>query len=249
MRQERHIGMGIDRGLTERLRLRIGVIVTVGWVLLGLLLLFRDPARAWDMPPNEWGDFFAGAFAPLAFLWLVLGYFQQGQELKLNTKALRLQAKELKDSVEQQRALVEVTRAQWESDRQLLMPAFVLASIGRIDATEPERGVIYRFRITNAGHAASAFKATVVHNDRGELVLHERAMFERGAAAEPRFNVDIGEEHESALLSLFYFDAIGRNHRDSYQVLIDHDGNLSFQEVRREIIVTAAAASARASAG
>lgn len=51
---------------------------------------------------NEMGDFFAGVFAPLAFLWLVLGYFQQGEELKQSSEVLRLQVQELKESVEVQ---------------------------------------------------------------------------------------------------------------------------------------------------
>ncbi len=36
------------------------------------------------LPPNEWnewGDFFAGLFAPIATLWLVAGYFLQTREL------------------------------------------------------------------------------------------------------------------------------------------------------------------------
>jgi hypothetical protein len=70
----------------------------------------------WDvaagMKPNEWGDLCAGVAAPIAFLWLVLGFLQQGKELQLSTHALRLQAEELKNSVEQQRELVEVTKKQ-----------------------------------------------------------------------------------------------------------------------------------------
>ena len=31
---------------------------------------------------NEWGDFLAGVFGPLALLWLVLGYFIQAKELR-----------------------------------------------------------------------------------------------------------------------------------------------------------------------
>ncbi len=54
------------------------------------------------MKPNEWGDFLAGTFSPLAFMWLVFGYHQQGEELKQNTEVLRLQADELRNSVEQQ---------------------------------------------------------------------------------------------------------------------------------------------------
>ena len=62
------------------------------------------------LKPNEVGDFLAGVFGPLAFLWLVFGYYQQGEELKHSVEALKLQAEELRNSVEQQRELVEVSR-------------------------------------------------------------------------------------------------------------------------------------------
>ena len=64
------------------------------------------------MSPNEWGDFFAGVSAPIALLWLVIGYFQHGEELKLNTEALRLQQKELKQQVRETRNLVRVADRQ-----------------------------------------------------------------------------------------------------------------------------------------
>ena len=35
------------------------------------------------------GNFLEGAFAPLAFLWLVLGLFMQQRELSNNTEMLR----------------------------------------------------------------------------------------------------------------------------------------------------------------
>ncbi|WP_228256357.1 hypothetical protein [Acinetobacter wuhouensis] len=58
---------------------------------------------------NELGDFLAGIFAPLAFLFLYLGYKQQGKELQQNTDALKLQAKELRESVLQQTLLQQHT--------------------------------------------------------------------------------------------------------------------------------------------
>lgn len=64
---------------------------------------------------NEVGDFSAGVFGPVAFLWLVLGYIQQGRELKISSTALQMQTAELKASVEQQTALA---MAQRESLRQ-----------------------------------------------------------------------------------------------------------------------------------
>jgi hypothetical protein len=70
-----------------------------------------------EMTPNEFADFLAGCFAPLAFLWLVLGFFQQGDELRNSVAALYLQGEELRNSVEQQRQLVDVTREQLGLDR------------------------------------------------------------------------------------------------------------------------------------
>ena len=93
-------------------RFLFGFVVSVLWLGVMAWVVLHDPTAARVMKPDEWGNFFAGFFAPLAFLWLVLGYMQQGQELQLSTQALLLQAEELKNSVQQQRDLVEVTRLQ-----------------------------------------------------------------------------------------------------------------------------------------
>lgn len=86
-----------------------GTIVTVVWLLGAVgFLWYRWPAEG--MKPNEIGDYIAGFVSPLAFLWLVLGYRQQGEELALNTEALRLQVEELKHSVAAQNALSETAR-------------------------------------------------------------------------------------------------------------------------------------------
>lgn len=76
------------------------------------LSFYADHDKA--MALNELGDFLAGSFSPLAFLFLYLGYKQQGQELKQNTKALNMQAVELKNSVEQQTKLVETAKKDLE---------------------------------------------------------------------------------------------------------------------------------------
>ena len=85
--------------------MRNATIVGIGLttVLLGAFgfLAYANIESAREMDLNEWGDFLAGACAPLALLWLVIGYFQQGAELKLNTKALEAQQEELKRQVEE----------------------------------------------------------------------------------------------------------------------------------------------------
>lgn len=112
-------------------RTKIGVTVSVLYLLvLTITVAWRFQEFA-DLPLNALGDFLAGSFAPLAFMWLVLGYSQQGDELRQNGQALQLQAQELHHSVEEQRALVAVAREehmanteairlqreQWEAER------------------------------------------------------------------------------------------------------------------------------------
>ncbi|EPM4252826.1 hypothetical protein ACTLOY_001269 [Enterobacter hormaechei] len=96
-----------------------GLLVSVLYfVMLGAVIYFMELGvmTSW----NEFGDFLAGAFSPVAFLWLVLGYLQQQKELQQNTKALELQALELKNSVDQYREMVSVAREQLLSDRENL---------------------------------------------------------------------------------------------------------------------------------
>lgn len=95
----------------------IGAAFSVLYVGLLISLLFWRSKDIAALELNLLGDFVAGAVGPMAFLWLVLGYLQQGDELKQNTEALKLQADELANSVEQQRKLVELTRQQIEEER------------------------------------------------------------------------------------------------------------------------------------
>ena len=80
---------------------KIGLGVTALWVLSNTLLGLYVPGDFSAMSLNEWGDFLAGVSAPLALLWLVIGYFQHGEELRLNTKALSAQQEELRRQVEE----------------------------------------------------------------------------------------------------------------------------------------------------
>lgn len=98
----------------------LGVGVTTVYLVGLCSYAYIARLKMTSLPPNEVGDFLAGAFSPLAFLWLVLGYFQQGEELKNSADALWLQGEELQNSVTQQRELVEVTREQLAHEREAL---------------------------------------------------------------------------------------------------------------------------------
>lgn len=94
----------------EHLGILITLVVTVIY-LIGVLVV-TDLSDYHHLKLNEKGDLLAGIFSPLAFLWLVYGYLQQGQELKQNTLALSLQAQELQNSVEQQKVLANAALEQ-----------------------------------------------------------------------------------------------------------------------------------------
>lgn len=68
---------------------------------------------------NEFGDFIAGAFAPLAFFWLVRGFYQQGKGLEQNSKALKLQADEIKKTTDALDLQVKEMRASVEQQSRL----------------------------------------------------------------------------------------------------------------------------------
>ena len=96
----------------------LGWAATLAW----LIFIYRQIGKSAQVETlNEFGDFIAGAFAPLAFLWLVLGYYQQGKELQQNTEALRLQADELKATNDTLKVQTEELQKNVEHQGQLVL--------------------------------------------------------------------------------------------------------------------------------
>ncbi len=88
----------------------IGLVLTLAYIGFLSWLAWGRWHEFSNLKLNEQGDVLAGAFGPLAVAWLVLGFFQQGEELQQNTKALTLQIKELEGAVEQQRLMVQASK-------------------------------------------------------------------------------------------------------------------------------------------
>ena len=72
-------------------RIIFGLVLTLGWLLLAVLYISANVG--WSdfiyLPIGEMGNFLEGAFAPLAFLWLVIGLFIQQRVLTQNNRELR----------------------------------------------------------------------------------------------------------------------------------------------------------------
>jgi hypothetical protein len=61
---------------------KIGLSLTVVILLLAATYVYVELEALYNLKPNEFGDFFAGIFGPLVLLWVVMGFLQQGAELK-----------------------------------------------------------------------------------------------------------------------------------------------------------------------
>lgn len=102
------------------------VILTALYIGGAILIMGAKLDELITLKLNEIGDLAAGVFGPVAFLWLVLGYIQQGRELKLSSEALRLQADELKRSVEQQCEMVAAQKTSLLNYERTLEPLLLL---------------------------------------------------------------------------------------------------------------------------
>lgn len=91
-----------DAGARDR-RIAAGLGLTMFWLLGGVYYI--GAGMGWEaflgQPLGEMGDFLSGAFAPLAFLWLVLGLFLQQRELSENNRAIQRQHEIMLRSAEQ----------------------------------------------------------------------------------------------------------------------------------------------------
>lgn len=74
----------------------IGWFLTLLWLGLIGFIVHLKWSDVLEMSLSEVGGFLSGVTAPLAFIWLIVGYTLQRKELKANTEALRLQQIEIK---------------------------------------------------------------------------------------------------------------------------------------------------------
>ena len=185
----------------------LGALGTVAYLGIAGYLAFTSETDIRTLPPNELGDLLAGAFAPLAFLWLVLGYFQQQRELRLNTEALLMQASELAQSVILQSEMVEVTNLQLARDR----PSFVIDPnhLYEYDGEVGENAPVVRMR--NVGGPAHT---VILVTQRGlKLDYPPRARFQYvrwPSAGVKRYYISDTQDDLGGTLRIDFKDPFGR---------------------------------------
>lgn len=224
----------------------VGILVWLGW---GSWCQLRSKEL------NEVGDFLAGAFSPLAFFWLVVGYFQQGHELNQNTKALRLQHDELKESVAQAKQMVQINREELDAlkeDRTKADAATDLATwVGLTYVRNREGG-----ESTNGVQIRRAI--TVEFVNYGSDALEIYAQYTGGNARLPDSNLGFVRHGESLKVTavhdgsapdsfetetfvefeLTYRDRLGRRYKTPVSVIIRKMGLLGVPKVEVELART-----------
>lgn len=109
-------------GLTvsSKLTIIIATLVTVFWLVISCYFLAaRFPCNSVILvscitKTSDWGDFFAGAFSPLAFVWLVVAVILQSMELKAQRHELALTRCEFRQTRAVAEAQAEESKRQAE---------------------------------------------------------------------------------------------------------------------------------------
>jgi hypothetical protein len=172
------------------LRSRTGVVITLVYLMIIFLTVWHKSDAFLKLELNALGDFLAGTFAPLALLWLVIGYFQQGEELRQNSRALLLQAEELHQAAEHAGGLLDVARKEHELAMEQLREAQRQREIAaerqkearerlRKEALQPSLSFHLAFihntnsvrvQLTNTGHSCADFSLDIPENSLLKLV-------------------------------------------------------------------------------
>ena len=100
----------------------VGAELTLLYFLIFGFICFNYVDYSKKLSLNELGDLLASAFAPLAFMWMVITILMQGKELRLQREELSMQREELANSsaqLERQSNVMERQQTQENSEAQL----------------------------------------------------------------------------------------------------------------------------------
>jgi hypothetical protein len=208
-----------------------GVLFTVVYIIGISYFQWDRLADLSNLELNEFGDFFAGVLGPLAILWLVIGFFQQGTELRNSAKALTLQADELKASVEQQSQLAETAKDQFDLQQkefnatfeelvEAKKPNFVVSYRGirqsKHEVDQWEMELIHDIDFANIGGTACEVKIFLGYGvfDQGDGPIVIWPQFKEITRAVSLYASDT--HGDTIQLDLTYKDAMGKSHHDEY---------------------------------
>ena len=187
-------------------RLILAMTVTLFWIGFGsfYLTVYIGWSKFFEQPLESLGSFFEGAFAPLAFLWLVIGYFLQKKELSENTSAIKKQHIEMRKSSEYlaiQAASIKTSVLHSQQQSFIRIYEMVRVSLGSIV------GMLYISSQTQAGEGI--IDADEMNNFWSEMKKGDAEMFSR------RFLI-INAGGEQNMHELLYGTEIRKRHSNNF---------------------------------
>ena len=132
---------------------KVGFTLTFIWLLtIFATSTFRNKP-VWCLSLNEFGDFLAGSFAPLAFFWFVIGYFQQGKELQLQREELALQRQEFNFQGKQAKRQADASERHLSLDEEGARPILTYLTTQSVPS-DITGNRIYKIKFQNHGGKA-----------------------------------------------------------------------------------------------
>lgn len=184
-----------------------GVLITLFYIALVTAVVDNRYSELKDLKLNEVGDFLAGVLGPITIVWLIFGFLQQGIELRQNNEALRQQALELKNSVEQQTALADAQKISLRNYEKTMEPLFKLTPGDYF--MDEDGDSLYPMEVRNLGEYCEKIRVHIANSKypiAWEAMLHEESRSVSVSAASPP---DDESDVHSFKISVSYINRAG----------------------------------------
>lgn len=218
-----------------------GILCTVVYLLVIATTVAFKFENFIKLELNALGDFLAGAFGPIAFLWLVLGFLQQGRELKLSTDALQLQAQELKNSVEQQSIMASAALQQIEAAQRAItiqqdeaersIAASFDARVGLKTGGGKPNTIMNKLYVENLGNTADHVVITF-DPPFDQLATIELGMIKAGGRWECELLIDVSRAGSIGELLIEYMGMDGKSRSEYFTYQISDESWVRFKKRR-----------------
>lgn len=235
---------------TQRLKRR-------GWWgtgIWGLIVAVYWTATIWGgetrlLTLSEFGDFFAGVSAPIAFLWLVVGYYQQGLELRHNSRELSKQEVAMRASLKMTQDQLDLAAAsaiqqtrvlkmsmqprcdlEWEEPQPDAAARNVLGVIMKLDET-------VHFKLINLGHQVTEIDLKFPDDRKHEGIgIRVFPVWKLGSELTGAVRLPKGDK-ETREIKITYVDGMGDREWQKYVFRRDQFGiyelRLDSESIRR----------------
>lgn len=197
--------------------LKFGVVVTI--IYLGAIasqIWFRIPSF-YTLSLNEVGDFLAGVLGPVSIFWLILGFKQQGDELKA-------QAAEMSNSVREQKNLVNNSSKQFRAmmeSLELQRKALALQHAPRVEpysvlSLTIESKDIVSFAFMNYGHEAKNVEVWKSCDGQQASLLKSCEYLEKDDGDQIKFDLPSFSVLQGVRIYIGYEDVFGTRYGGSF---------------------------------